>query len=95
MSTNKQLSEDVLLKRFKDLKDEIKKGKLITVHLHPIKKITDRFAEHNKYLKEIHIPSSVTSIGYSSFSGCSSLKQITVPSSELKFGNAFFLNAHH
>ena len=41
-------------------------------------------------LKKIVIPSSVTSIGSSAFSGCSSLQSITIPSSVTSIGNNAF-----
>ena len=41
-------------------------------------------------LTSITIPSSVTSLGYSCFSGCSRLTSITIPSSVTSLGNACF-----
>ena len=43
-----------------------------------------------KNLKEINIPSSVTSIGDEAFSGCSNLQEITLPSGVTSIGNSTF-----
>ena len=43
-----------------------------------------------KYIREYIISSSVTSIGDSAFSGCSSLKTISIPSSVISIGDSAF-----
>ena len=46
------------------------------------------------FIKSINIPSSVTSIGSSSFSGCSSLQSVTIPSTVTSIGSDAFYQCY-
>ena len=50
------------------------------------------YSDENTEITNLIIPNSVTSIGYSAFSGCSGLTSITIPNSVTSIGNYAFAN---
>ena len=49
---------------------------------------------YNGSLEEIVLPEGITSLGYDTFSQCTSLKSLTVPSTVTKIENGSFINAN-
>ena len=52
------------------------------------------YSDENTEITNLVIPNSVTSIGYSAFSGCSGLTSITIPNSVTSIGTEAFYNCH-
>ena len=50
------------------------------------------YSDENTEIKDLVIPNSVTSIGHSTFSGCSGLTSITIPNSVTSIGSYAFYN---
>ena len=55
-----------------------------------IKSIPSKFFDSNEQIKEFTIPNSVTSIGYSAFSGCAELTSVTITNRVKSIGNNAF-----
>ena len=64
--------------------------KVIYILLLKEKEIPEYLFNENTNLKQISIPSSVTSIGSGAFHGCSLLAQISIPSSVTSIGDYAF-----